>query len=126
MKLNPLNWVGYPIRFRISTFRDSQTSVSMWWKMLNFLFGWGIIAVIVAICFFTRWYQRHPVLGKVALGILAVWGIWLVIRWFRSFNDDPLLRKEPYRRIELDEENIKFNPMNEQNPQSNRKDETPL
>ena len=41
-----------------------------------------------------------------------------------SFNNDPYLRKEPYRKIYLDEENMKFNPMNEQNPNPTEKDET--
>lgn len=86
-------------------------------------YGLGLLG-LVAYFWFCKWYKHHPVLGKVIIVLVVAWALWWVICWVRSFNDDPYLRKEPYRKIDLDEENIKFNPMNEQNPNPKEKDET--
>ena len=61
----------------------------------------GIVAVVVGLVFFMRWYRAHPVGGKIALWLLIIWGIWWVVRYIRALNDDPLLRAAPYRKIEI-------------------------
>lgn len=91
--------------------------------MQSVFYGLGVLG-LVAYFWFRKWYQHHPIWGKVIIGIVIVWALWWVICWICSFNNDPYLRKEPYRKIDLDEENMKFNPMNEQNPIPKEKDET--
>lgn len=86
--------------------------------------GLVVIGLMAYFWFIKDWCQRHPVLTKIIIGLLIVWVILFIIRWIRSFSDDPLLRAAPYRQINLDEENIKFNPMNEQTPRKSEKNDT--
>lgn len=87
----------------------------------------GLVGLALMIYFWLLkdWCRQHPILAKVILGILAVWIIWFVIRWIFSFGDDPLLRREPYRKINLNEEDLKQgNPLNEPDSRKMEKDET--
>lgn len=85
--------------------------------------GLVVIGLMAYLGFLREWCQRHPIVTKVILGLLIVWVVLFIIRWIGSFSDDPLLRAAPYRRINLDEENIKFNPMNEHTPHGNEKND---
>ena len=88
------------------------------------MIGLVVLGLIAYFWFLKDWCQQHPVLTKVILALLLVWVVLFIIRWIKSFSEDPLLRAAPYRRINLDEENIQFNPMNEQTPQKSEKNDT--
>ena len=57
-----------------------------------------IVCVVLAYHFLRSWYQAHPVLGKIILGIIVCWAVYQAVLLFRSFNDDPLTRTTPYKR----------------------------
>jgi hypothetical protein len=114
MKRSPLLWYLpiIPVHIQPGGKRAGWASFA---GMQGVAFALALL-IVVALFWFAKFYTHHPTLGKVIIGVLVVWGILLLIQWICSFGNDPLLRKEPYRRIYLDEENMKFNPMNEQNP----------
>ncbi len=91
--------------------------------MQGVFYGLGLLG-IVAYFWFRKWYTNHPVWGKIIIGLVVIWALWWVIAWICSFNNDPYLRKEPYRRIDLKEEEIQFSPLNGQHPPQKEKDET--
>ena len=89
------------------------------------LMGLVILGLIAYFGFLKDWCQQHPILTKVILCLLVVWAICFVIGWIRSFSDDPLLRSAPYRKINLDEEELKqVNPMEEPATREIGKNET--
>ncbi len=108
------------------------------WKFYRngFFFGEMFLLVLLGTCLFGGRDTTgilHLVLGNSELiktlgwifaGVCVLWLIWIVIRWDRSFRNAPSLRKEPPPGINLDEENIKFNPMNEQTPRKSEKNDT--
>ncbi len=63
-----------------------------------------VIFALIAVLMCVSLLRQHPVICKTILGLGIVWGIWQVVRYFRSIMDDPLLRPAPYRKIELPEE----------------------
>ena len=63
------------------------------------LVGVVLIAGGVLTYYFLRsWYQAHPILGKVILGVIVCWAVYQAVLLFRSLNDDPLTRTTPYKR----------------------------
>ncbi|MBQ7908295.1 MAG: hypothetical protein IJ311_02210 [Elusimicrobiaceae bacterium] len=51
-----------------------------------------VILVMVIICLFMRFYQAHPLAGKVLLCVVALWCFLRFIGICRSLFDDPYTR----------------------------------
>jgi hypothetical protein len=77
-----------------------QASVSIWWKVLEFLLrvGFGVLLVYFTLAALAALLRMREVqAGLVAFGILAglLWWLWTLIpEWIRKFVSRSLRRKE--------------------------------
>lgn len=77
------------------------------WRGLNMLLFVCILGCCVGGIFLLGLYRKHPLLGKWLLILLAVIGVWSIVRYLFTWGkDDPLLRKTPCRPLELPEETL--------------------
>ena len=109
--------------------RSRTGGASIGWASLKgmgtAMIGLVVIGLMLYFWFLKDWCQQHPIVTKVILGILITWVVLFIIQWTRSFSEDPLLRAEPYRRINLDEKDLtQVNPINEPGSRKIEKDET--
>lgn len=51
-----------------------------------------IVIGLVVYFWFLKWYQAHPLWGKIIVWTAAVWCVLRLIRIIRSFCDDPYTR----------------------------------
>lgn len=51
-----------------------------------------IVLGLIVYFWFLKWYQAHPVLGKIIIWAFAVWCVLRLIGIIRSFSDDPYTR----------------------------------
>ena len=106
MKIRFLSLVSILPVFPISAKPGGPAVSRASFRGLGMLLFAGILLCCVVGFYFLRWYQKHPGWGKVILAGVGVLGIWQIVRFLKGACEDPLLRKTPYRAVELPEETL--------------------
>jgi len=92
------NFVTYLPIIDIPLYRGGPLAVrGASYKGLTFLCGFIIAVGVLGFYLLRAWYLAHPVLGKIALAVVAWWVLRQVVHFFRELNDDPLTRMEPHK-----------------------------
>jgi hypothetical protein len=100
-------------------------AIPVWIIWYVFSIGERLLGEMLVLITVIKLSTRMPEpFSLISFAVCLVWFVWIAIRWCKSMNsENPYFRKGPYRRIHLDEDNIKFNPMNEQTPIQKGNDE---